>query len=153
MADQENGTGVLGERLGYLLKHAQLQLAAATAEALRPVGLDGRELAVLAVLAAEYPLSQLEVAGRLGLDRTTMVAMLDTLEARGLVERRRSAQDRRKNVVELTEHGRHALDRGEDLRAEVERAYLAPLSPARAGALTDSLRAVVAAWKAPERTP
>ncbi len=55
----------LESRLGYLLKHAQQRLARASAAALAPFGIDGHELAVLAVLAAEYPLSQVEVAGRL----------------------------------------------------------------------------------------
>ena len=67
------------------LRRAQLRLAEAGAAALAPSDLDGRELAVLAVLAAEYPLSQLEAAGRLGIDRTTMVALVDDLERKGLV--------------------------------------------------------------------
>src|SRR4051794_37227287 len=91
----------LKSRLGYLLKHAQLRLTDEVARDLAPFGLGGRELAVLAVLAAGTPLSQLEAAGRLEVDRTTMVALLDGLEAKGIVERRRSSEDRRKNVVEL----------------------------------------------------
>jgi DNA-binding MarR family transcriptional regulator len=42
-------------------------------------------LAVLTVLAAGRPLSQLEAARRLGVDRTTMIARVDALEAKGLV--------------------------------------------------------------------
>ncbi|MEV6833778.1 MarR family transcriptional regulator [Streptomyces sp. NPDC051133] len=53
--------------------------------------MDARELAVLAVLAAGRPLSQLQAARRLGVDRTTMVALVDALEGKGLVERHRSA--------------------------------------------------------------
>ncbi|MFC7642602.1 hypothetical protein ACFQX6_17910 [Streptosporangium lutulentum] len=52
----------LASRLGYLLKHAYLQLTEASAHALAPFGIDGRELAILAVLATESPLSQLEAA-------------------------------------------------------------------------------------------
>ncbi|MER7182598.1 MarR family transcriptional regulator, partial [Streptomyces hyaluromycini] len=85
----------LEARLGYLLKHVQAELARASAEALAPFGMDGHELAVLVVLAGPEQLSQIEAAGRLGVDRTTMVALLDGLERRGLVERRRSPQDRR----------------------------------------------------------
>ena len=50
-------------------------------------GIDGRELAVLTVLDAQAPLSQHEAAGQLGMDRTTMVTLIDALEAQGLVER------------------------------------------------------------------
>jgi len=105
----DTASEVLTSRLGYLLKHAYLALADASAEALAPLGIDGRELAVLAVLAAHDPLSQLEVAGRLGVDRTTMVALVDTLETKQLVARRRSPHDRRRNIVELTATGREVL--------------------------------------------
>ncbi len=117
----------LAARLGYLLKHAQQQLVLASAPALAPYGIDGRELAVLAVLAADIPLSQQEAADQLGVDRTTMVALVDTLEGKGLVERHRSPQDRRKNIVQLTPAGEDSLSRAGRARAQVEREFLAPL--------------------------
>ncbi|MEU0463089.1 MarR family transcriptional regulator [Amycolatopsis sp. NPDC006131] len=136
---------VLTGRLGYLLKHTQLALTAAVARALEPFGLDGRELAVLAVLAAEYPLSQLAAAERLGVDRTTMVALVDVLEDKGFVERRRSQEDRRKNIVELTGLGRETLDKAERARGEVEREFLAPLGKAGADRLVGDLRTLLTA--------
>ena len=117
----------LASRLGYLLKHAQQRLVQAAGPAMEPYGIDGRELAVLTVLAADYPLSQHEAAERLGVDRTTMVALVDDLEAKGLVERHRSQQDRRKNIVQLTEAGTRCLDGAGRARDEVEREFLAPL--------------------------
>jgi DNA-binding MarR family transcriptional regulator len=82
---------------------------------------------VLAVLAGKEPLSQQEAAEQLGVDRTTMVALIDALEAKGLVERHRSAQDRRRNIVELTPAGRDSLRRASRARDNVEREFLAPL--------------------------
>jgi len=114
-------------RLGYLLKHAQQRLAQAAAPVMLPFGIDGRELAVLTVLAGEVPLSQQEAAELLDVDRTTMVALVDALEAKGLVGRRRSAQDRRRNIVELTSAGQDCLRRASRARDKVEREYLAPL--------------------------
>src|SRR5262249_18785674 len=114
-------------RLGYLLKHAQQRLVEAAEPVMAEYGIDGRELAVLTVLAADYPLSQQEAAERLGVDRTTMVALVDDLEAKGLVRRHRSLEDRRKNIVQLTEAGEHCLDGAGRARNEVEREYLAPL--------------------------
>ena len=137
----------LASRLGYLLKHAYLRLTEASAPALAPFGIDGRELAVLAVLAAEYPLSQLEAAGRLGVDRTTMVALVDALEAKGLVERHRSPQDRRKNTVQLTPTGQDCLRQAEHAREEMERQFLAPLSPSDANQLVRALQTLVTAPK------
>jgi DNA-binding MarR family transcriptional regulator len=130
----------LASRLGYLFKHAHLRLIEASTRALAPFGIDGRQLAVLSVLATEYPLSQLEAAGRLGIDRTTMVALIDALEAKDLVERHRSAQDRRRNTVQLTSAGRDLLRRAEHAREEMERRFLAPLSPLQADHLVRALQ-------------
>ncbi|KUJ38769.1 MarR family transcriptional regulator [Streptomyces sp. NRRL F-5122] len=143
MADERTPTP-LESRLGYLLKHAQLRLTRASAEALAPVGIDGHELAVLVVLAGAEPLSQIEVAARLGVDRTTMVVLIDTLEERGLVRRRRSEHDRRKNIVELTEDGAECLRRGEEVRRTVERRFLAPLDEKTAATLVHALRLLAA---------
>jgi DNA-binding MarR family transcriptional regulator len=134
---------LLGARLGYLLKHAQLRLAGHAGPALARFGLDARELAVLAVLAAGRPLSQLEAARRLGVDRTTMVALVDTLEGKGLVRRRRSEEDRRRNVVELTEHGSRVRSDAEAAREAAERAFLAPLGEKDAARLVAALRVLV----------
>jgi DNA-binding MarR family transcriptional regulator len=117
----------LASRLGYLLKHAQQRLVEAATPVMAPFGIDGRELAVLAVLAAHAPLSQQEAGEQLGVDRTTMVALIDALEAKGLVERHRSPQDRRKNSVVLTPVGQECLRGAGTARDEVERDFLAPL--------------------------
>jgi len=117
----------LGSRLGYLLKHAQQRLVQAAGPVMAQFGIDGRELAALTVLAADYPLSQHEAAERLGVDRTTMVALVDELEGKGLVERHRSLEDRRKNIVQLTDAGQRCLDGAGRARDQVEREFLAPL--------------------------
>ena len=133
----------LSRRLGYLLKHAQLQMAELTAKALTPYGIDGRELGVLLVLADHEPASQQQAAQRLGIDRTTMVALLDTLEAKGLVSRHPHADDRRRNVVELTDAGQDTLRRATRASDDAEREFLAPLSPRAAQQLRDSLQTIV----------
>ncbi|MGW4696706.1 MarR family winged helix-turn-helix transcriptional regulator [Kitasatospora cineracea] len=136
--------GPLPDRLGYLLKHVQLRYAEASARALDPLGTDGRELAVLAVLAADIPLSQQEAAGRLGVDRTTMVALVDALEAKSLAERVRSSTDRRKNIVRLTDPGRELLERAERVRLRTEREFLAALPAPDARVLLAALRTLAA---------
>lgn len=133
----------LSKRLGYLLKHAQLRMAELTAKALTPYGIDGRELAVLLVLAGGEPASQQQAAQRLGIDRTTMVALLDALEGKGLVARRPHADDRRRNVVELTGAGQDALRRATEASDDAEREFLAPLSPQSGQQLRDSLQTIV----------
>ena len=140
----EGGPGTaLSRRLGYLLKHAQQELTELTTKALAPFGIDGRELGVLLVIADREPPSQLQVAQRLGVDRTTMVSLLDTLEEKGLVSRHPDAEDRRRNVVELTEAGRDTLRRGTRASDEAERAFLAPLTSQDGEHLRKSLQAIV----------
>ena len=134
----------LGSRLGYLLKHAQQRLVRAAGPVMAQFGIDGRQLAVLTVLAADYPLSQHEAAERLGVDRTTMVALVDDLEGKGLVERHRSLQDRRKNIVQLTKPGRERLHTAEQLRQEAESRFLAPLTEAEAAQFVRALRLLTA---------
>jgi DNA-binding MarR family transcriptional regulator len=133
----------LTARLGYLLKHAQLRLAELTTEALAPYGITGRELAVLVVLGAGEPPSQQQAAGRLGIDRTTMVAFVDTLEGKGLVARRADPDDRRRNVVVLTAAGHDVLRRATRASDEAERRFLAPLRPTAAEQLRRALRQLV----------
>ncbi|MGH3382662.1 MAG: MarR family winged helix-turn-helix transcriptional regulator [Actinoallomurus sp.] len=140
-AEERPGPELTG-RLGYLLKHAQLRLTELTSAALEPYGINGRQLAVLLVLAGHEPGSQQQAAQRLGIDRTTMVALLDALEDKGLVARHPHADDRRRNVVDLTEAGRDTLSRATEASDEAERRFLASLTPSAAEQLRETLRAL-----------
>jgi DNA-binding MarR family transcriptional regulator len=133
----------LSRNLVYLLKHAQLRMAELTTKALTPYGIDGRELGVLLTLAGSEASSQQQAAQRLGIDRTTMVAMLDTLEGKGLVSRHPDADDRRRNVVELTDAGQDILRRAMAATDDAEREFLVPLSPQAAQQLRNSLQTIV----------
>jgi DNA-binding MarR family transcriptional regulator len=131
----------LADRLGYLLKHAQLRLAGLTSTALAPLGISGRECAVLIAIDDRTPLSQQEVARRMDVDRTTMVALIDDLEHKGLVQRRQDPDDRRKNVVILTDTGRDTLRRATAATEEVERCFLGSLSGDETAMLKKALQA------------
>jgi DNA-binding MarR family transcriptional regulator len=130
-------------RLGYLLKHAQLSFFEQSTAALAPFGIDGRELAVLARVGGPEPLSQQEIGARLGVDRTTMVALVDVLERKELVARRPHPSDRRKNVVELTAAGQRTLvEAGAAADAAQER-FLAPLGTTGAEDFLAALRTLL----------
>jgi DNA-binding MarR family transcriptional regulator len=135
---------VLNQRLGYLLKHAQSALAEFTGPALAPLRITGRDLAVLVVLAAPEPLSQQDAAGQLGVDRTTMVDLIDGLEQKSLVERRQDPADRRRNIVQLTAEGRHVLEAGNRAVAEAEGRFTAALTTAEAAQFISYLQRVIA---------
>ncbi len=74
-----------------------------------------------------------------------MVSLIDGLEDHGLVERRRSPHDRRKNIVELTPEGRDCLRLAEQARRAAERRFLAPLDEEAAESLVRALQTLVIA--------
>lgn len=145
----------LTSRLGYLLKHAQLNFSQSGARALESLNITGRQLAVLVVLDVAEPLSQLDAAKELGVDRTTMVALIDELEDKGLVERRRSPDDRRKNIVELTARGKQTLAEGERRHQETEKAFLAGagLTPLEADLFVRILKRLASDAETPDDQP
>jgi DNA-binding MarR family transcriptional regulator len=129
--------------LGYLLKHAQLRFFELGAIALAPLGINGREAAVLRAIDAGLPVSQGEIARAMGVDRTTMVALIDDLQLKGLVQRRQDPDDRRKNVVELTDAGRDTVRQAAGVVEQAERDFLAPLSAGEAAQFKKALRALL----------
>lgn len=135
----------LAARLAFLLKHVQAGFNAATEPALTDVEVDGRGYAVLTVLAGERPLSQHQAALRLAVDRTTMVALIDGLEAKGLVSRRPDPHDRRRNIVDVTTAGHAAMKRAGEAIEQAERRFLAPLGEAGARQFKDALLTLVSA--------
>ncbi len=132
------------ESLGYLLKHASAELIRRTDAALEPFGIDSKDLGVLRVVAGNDRSSQQQVAATLGVDRTTMVALLDTLEATGVVTRRPDPDDRRRNVVELTAPGLAMVRRADQAATAVERELLRPVSAGEVESLRRTLRALLA---------
>jgi DNA-binding MarR family transcriptional regulator len=98
------------------------------AEALEPLGLRPNHVAVLQYLHVREGASQREVVDGLWIDASSLVALLDEFEDRGLAERRPNPRDRRAYAVHLTEGGRDALTEARALSREVERRLLAPLA-------------------------
>ena len=77
--------------------------------AVAPTGLRPRELLVLEHLRERGPFPQTTLVELLGVDATNLVAVLNSLEDSGLIERRRDRSDRRRAIVELTPKGDQVL--------------------------------------------
>lgn len=138
-----NDVTLLDDRLGYLLKTAYAQLAERVDVVLSSLELTARQLAVLSVIATNDSLSQIALSDRLGVDRTTIVAMLDELEDDGLVKRRRDMRDRRRNTLALTASGRSRVIKAEKARATAESDFLSRLHEDDARQLIASLQDLV----------
>ncbi len=134
---------VLANNLGFLLKHAHLRLRAISETLLEPLGVGGREVAILSLLDAEGPRSQQRLAARLEVDRTTMVAIVDGLEQKGLVARRRDPADRRAYALELTAEGKRKLKLGQRAVAAAEHELLEGVPESDRDVLVRSLQRMI----------
>ena len=115
-----DSTSFLLKRLGHAAKERALDVFEAT-------GLTPYHYAVLLALAEDSHETQGAIADALGYDRGQLVGLLDELEERGLVERRRDPADRRRHIVELTPDGKRALAKLRALAGRLEDEFLAQL--------------------------
>jgi DNA-binding MarR family transcriptional regulator len=103
------------------------------------VGAHGYHYRLLATLEAFGPASQAALGRRSGIHVSDIVATLNELAERGLVERAPDPVDRRRNIISLTTAGRRQLRRLEKRLATTQDELLAPLSPEERQQLTELL--------------
>jgi MarR family transcriptional regulator, lower aerobic nicotinate degradation pathway regulator len=122
-------------RSGALLDHLARRMRVRSEAVLAPLGLRPRHLVALTVLRNRGECTQQALAVTLEMDGTNIVGLLNELEAENLIERRRSPEDRRRHVVELTDTGVKQLAKAEVALAAIEDEVL--------GALDESQRATL----------
>ncbi len=122
--------GVLPNLLGYQLRRAQIAVFQNFAAAMADFDITPGRFGVLEVVAANSGLSQSELGAILGLDRSTVVAVIDRLEKDGLVRRLKSPNDRRSHALRLSEKGAVTLAILEQRVAAHERDIASALSGA-----------------------
>ncbi|MFC8850229.1 MULTISPECIES: MarR family winged helix-turn-helix transcriptional regulator [unclassified Micromonospora] len=120
---------VLAGDLSFLLARANALTLAAANAALAEHGLKARSYSVLALAADDARPTQRELAEFLRLDPSQVVALIDGLERRQLVERRTDPADRRANVLVATDAGRALFTRAQAAARSVELGLLAAVPP------------------------
>lgn len=128
--------------VGYNMKRAYVAMEKDFRAALGAGGLTPRSFSALSLVVNLPQISQSDVARRLGIERSGLVAIIDDLEARGYLVRRVMPDDRRVQALEATDSG------GEAYRAALaavrahEARLLADLSEAQKAELMESLRRI-----------
>jgi MarR family transcriptional regulator, transcriptional regulator for hemolysin len=128
MATQPSADPPVTEFVGQLFFRLWRATHTRTAETLGSVGLTPALFALLNVIGARDGAIQQELGSALGIDRSTMVSLIDELENAELARRRPSPTDRRAREIAITPKGRRLLRRARGLTSQVEDEVLAGLT-------------------------
>lgn len=112
----------------FLLAQVGAHAASRFAERLRPIGLSPAHAGILRILEAAPAITQQALAGAVGSPPSRLVALVDALESKGLVERQENATDRRRYALFLTAKGKLVLHTIRGLVREHQNTLLAALS-------------------------
>lgn|SRR5512133_575015 len=132
------------QAVGFLLSQLGFQVSRHFAERLAPLDLNPRSFALLRHIDAAEGQSQHNLADALRLPPSRMVALLDDLEERTLVERRAHPTDRRARALYLTPAGRRLLETARKVGAEHEAELCADLEPGERAELLELLGRIAA---------
>lgn len=130
--------------VGFAISTTGYAIARRFSELLVPLGLEPRDLALLRAIAAQEGATQQAVAEALRIAPSRMVALIDSLEQRGLVARHVHPTDRRARVLALTEAGRALLAQARARADAHERELSAELSAQERESLLEMLDRVAA---------
>jgi len=119
---------VLADSPGFLLNRSARLIRDKNMEALKPTGLNIRDLGLLRVIASEGPLSQQALSARHKTDRSTVVDVIDGLEKRELVMRSTNPRDRRSHLLVVTPRGKKLLNAANKLTQKEKKSFLQALT-------------------------
>jgi DNA-binding MarR family transcriptional regulator len=141
-SDERVSLGILPELVGYHLRRAQIAVFQDFAREMASFGVTPGQFGVLQVVAANPGLSQSELAKAIGVDRSTVVAVIDRLEEQDLVVRAPSPTDRRSHALQLSETGRRLVEELVPRVRRHEERIAASLSPRERSRLIELLRRI-----------
>lgn len=127
--DGQMAPGLMANRIGFRLRILQSMLGARVVEGFAPYKMRPGTFTTMALMAANPGCSQVDLAREGGLDKSALVAIVDDLEARGLAIRGRSAKDRRRNSLFLTQEGEKLMNEMYLVAHDTERTIREAFSP------------------------
>ncbi|HET9841028.1 MAG TPA: MarR family transcriptional regulator [Nocardioides sp.] len=129
--------------IGFLITRLHHSMRVDFTVALEPLGIEPPHAGLLTALRATGPISQSELARVFAVSGAHMVQLVDDLEARGLVERRRLETDRRAQLLHLLPGAEDRLEQALPLAHAVVAERLAALTQAQSERLLDLLRRLI----------
>jgi len=130
------------QAVGFVLSQLGFETSRRFGLLMAEVELEPRHFALMRAIEAYAGQSQHAIGGWLRIPASSMVAIVDHLEDRGLVERRPHPSDRRSRTLHLTDAGVSVLTRATELAMGLEQTVCAGLSPHQRQELLDRLGAV-----------
>ena len=132
--------GPLNSYLPYLLNRAGARIAASFSEEVRPLGATLQMWRVLAALRERDGRRMGDLSETTSIEVSTLTRLVDTMEKKGLVARRRDAGDARAVALHVTPAGRRLTRRVLPIAERYERVALDGFSAAETSALKTALR-------------
>jgi DNA-binding MarR family transcriptional regulator len=120
--------GPLRENLPFLTRALRAYIRAENADFYAALDAEQGEIVVLSVIGLNPGMSQNDLAATLVFKKSAITKLVKDLEARGYLERAKSANDRRFNALELTPSGQERFARISDRIAQQNAVFLEPFS-------------------------
>jgi DNA-binding MarR family transcriptional regulator len=140
-------------RPGFLIRRAHQIAQALFEEEASETGLTASQMGALTVVFARGPLDQIGLARAMGVDRSTAGLVLKNLAQNDYINRIPDPEDRRRNLVTITELGLQALRQVQPAALAVKERLLAAFIPAEADEFVRLLTKLVNSMNAEIRTP
>jgi DNA-binding MarR family transcriptional regulator len=137
-----DGLGALDGIIGFHLRLAYGRLYRDFNESAGDLDLTQKQLSALWLIGDHPEIAQADIGRLLQMDRATVMAIINRLQARGFLVRSTSATDRRRQTLHLTEAGRAMLDVARERAIDYENRLRALFSPGEATLLVEMLRRI-----------
>lgn len=125
--------------VGYAATRASVELKRSFTKHLGPLELKAVEFSIMVLVASNEQVNQKQLGQALDVSPPNLAVTLDRMVERGWVERVRSTEDRRSQIIVLTRAGRQLVDKAEKIAATMENDTLSVLSPAERALLLELL--------------
>lgn len=121
--------GLMADRLSFRVRSVMALLGARVTEAFAPYGLRPGSFTSMALISANPGSSQIELARLGGLDKSSIVLIIDDLVQRGYAVRAKSTEDRRRSSLFLTRAGEEVMAQMYTAAMATETSIRAELGP------------------------